>query len=145
MPWWGWIVVGAVLLAAEIFVVPTDFYLVFFGLAAILVGGAAWLGLGLSPTGEWVLFAVLAVVLLVLFRSRLKARQQGDAQQRVDDTLVGERGNAIDAIAAGASGRVELRGVPWSARNLEGDALEAGVAVQVERVEGLTLFVRRAS
>jgi membrane protein implicated in regulation of membrane protease activity len=26
MPWWGWIVVGAVLLGAELFVIPTDFY-----------------------------------------------------------------------------------------------------------------------
>jgi len=145
MPWWGWIVVGAVLLAAEIFVVPTDFYLVFLGVAAILVGGVAWLGLGLSPTAEWVLFAVLAVVLLVLFRARLAARRAGETPPRVDDTLVGEQGRALEGMAAGAAGRVELRGVPWSARNLEADALEAGVAVRVERVEGLTLFVRRAS
>ena len=46
MPWWGWVVVGAALLGAEI-VVPTDFYLVFLGLSALAVGlvGAA----GLEP------------------------------------------------------------------------------------------------
>ena len=37
MPWWGWVVVGAALLGAEI-VVPTDFYLVFLGLSALAVG-----------------------------------------------------------------------------------------------------------
>ena len=144
MPWWGWIVVGAALLGAELFVVPTDFYLVFLGVAAILVGGVAWLGLGLSASAQWALFGVLAVVLLVFFRRRFKARLTGAAPPRVDDTLVGERGVAQIAMAAGASGRVELRGTTWSARNVGDAALDSGANVVVERVDGLTLCVRRA-
>src|SRR5678815_4339636 len=105
MPWWGWIVVGALLLAAEIFVIPTDFYLVFFGTSAIAVGAIAWLGLGLPSTVEWLLFAALSIVSLVFFRSRLAARWRPAANARVDDTLVGEQGVALAAIAPGAAGR----------------------------------------
>lgn len=144
MPWWGWIVVGAVLLGAEMLVVATDFYLVFLGVAAIAVGGVAWLDLGLSPSGEWALFAGLSVVLLVGFRARFAARRAGSAAPRVDDTLVGERGVVLEAMAIGGPGRVELRGTTWSSRNVGADALEAGAPVVVERVEGLTLLVRRA-
>ena len=145
MPWWGWIVLGAGLLAAELFVIPTDFYLVFLGISAIAVGAVAWLGAGLSPTWEWLLFAALSVAALVFFRERLAARIGAPANPRVDDTLVGEQGVAREAIAAGAAGRIELRGSPWSARNVGDAPLEPGAAVRVERVEGLTLFVRRDS
>jgi len=144
MPWWGWIVVGGVLLGAELFVVPTDFFLVFLGLAAILVGGVVWIASGVSVSAQWALFAVLAVVLLVGSRRRLRARLAGAAPPRVDDTLVGERGVAHAAIAAGAEGRIELRGTTWTARNVGEVAIEPKSSVRVERVEGLTLFVRRA-
>jgi membrane protein implicated in regulation of membrane protease activity len=142
MPWWGWVVVGAVLLGAELFVVATDFYLVFIGVAAVAVGLVAWTGVGLPVWGEWALFGALAVLLLVFFRGWAKARWGATA--RVDDTLVGEQGVALEALAPGSGGRVELRGSPWSGRNAGGTAIGAGERVRVERVEGLTLHVRRA-
>ena len=33
MPWWGWIVVGAVLLGAELLLIDAEFYFVFLGVA----------------------------------------------------------------------------------------------------------------
>jgi membrane protein implicated in regulation of membrane protease activity len=145
MPWWGWIVVGAVLLGAELFVIPTDFYLVFLGTSAIAVGAVAWTGLISSSSVEWILFAALAAVSLVFFRARFARRMAVASNPRVDDTLAGERGVAREAIEPGGAGHVELRGAPWSARNVGDAALEAGARVVVERVEGLTLFVRRDS
>ena len=48
MAWWIWIIVGAILLAAEA-VITADFYLVFFGLAGLVLG---LLGVcGLAPAG----------------------------------------------------------------------------------------------
>ena len=38
MPWWGWIVVGVVLLAAELLAIEAQFYLVLLGVAALLTG-----------------------------------------------------------------------------------------------------------
>ena len=73
MVWWGWIVVGALLLSAELFV-PTDFFLVFLGVAALLVGGVGLSGLALPVWGQWLLFAALSLVLLVAVRGRLKRR-----------------------------------------------------------------------
>jgi len=143
MPWWGWVVVGAVLLAAELFVIPTDFFLVFLGFAAFLVGILGLAGVALPEWGQWATFAVLAVVLLVFFRGWLRARFP--KATRADDTLVGEIAVAREALAAGATGRIELRGTTWSARNAGEAALAPGDRARVERVEGLTLHVRRES
>jgi hypothetical protein len=142
MPWWAWVVVGAVLLGAET-VVPADFFLVFLGLAALAVGGLAALGLAGPASFQWVLFGVLAVVFLVFFRERVRQRfrVQG-SDPRVDDTLVGEVAIVREDLAPGALGRAELRGTAWSARNAGDAPLRAGARARVERVEGLLLHVR---
>ena len=38
MEWWHWMVLGAVVLGAELMFVDAQFYLVFIGLSAALVG-----------------------------------------------------------------------------------------------------------
>ncbi|HJY36904.1 MAG TPA: hypothetical protein VJ299_05540, partial [Steroidobacteraceae bacterium] len=38
MPWWGWLVLAAALLSIELFVIDAQFYLVFLGVSAALVG-----------------------------------------------------------------------------------------------------------
>jgi membrane protein implicated in regulation of membrane protease activity len=141
MPWWGWIMLGTVLLGAELFVIPTDFFLVFLGVAAFAVGGIGFVGVELPPWAQWATFAVLAVFSLVFFRGWLRARWP--KATRVDDTLVGEIAVAREPLAAGASGQIELRGSTWSARNASDVALAPGDRARVERVEGLTLHVRR--
>ena len=143
MYWWGWIVVGALLISAELFV-PTDFFLVFLGVAALLVGGVGLVGFALPVWGQWLLFAALSLLLLVTVRGRIKRRMPaGDS--RADDTLVGEVALIREHLEAGATGTAELRGARWTARNADATALEPGARVRVERVEGLVLHVRRAS
>ncbi|MBS1107122.1 MAG: hypothetical protein H6Q91_2624 [Deltaproteobacteria bacterium] len=145
MPWWGWIVVGAVLLAAELFVIPTDFFLVFLGTSAVAVGLLGLLGVDAPVWAQWAIFGVLSVVSLVFFRGWLKARLHRTEVPRVDDTLAGEIGVARESLAPGAVGLVELRGTGWSARNVGDAVLESGARVRVERLDGLTLQVRRES
>lgn len=141
MPWWGWVVIGAVLLGAELFVIPTDFFLVFLGISAFAVGLIGFLGIELPDWAQWATFATVAVLSFVSLRGWLRTRWP--KASRADDTLVGEIAVAREALAAGASGRIELRGATWSARNAGDVALAPGDRARVERVEGLTLHVRR--
>lgn len=141
MPWWAWLLLGMVLLAGEA-LAPGGFYLLFFGLGALAVG---LLGLGgvAGPTWfQWLLFSGLSIVALVLLRPRLLGRLH-TPERPVDDNLIGETVTIAARIEPGGTGRGELRGSPWSVQN-GGDApLDAGERVRVERVEGLTLHVRR--
>jgi membrane protein implicated in regulation of membrane protease activity len=142
MPAWGWIVVGAALLGAEL-LIPSDFFLVFLGLAALAVGLVGFVGPTLPAGVQWALFAVLAVVSLVGFRRRVRARfVQTGSDPRVDDTLAGEVAVAREALAPGAIGKAELRGSVWNARNAGREALAVGQRARVVRVEGLVLHVQ---
>jgi membrane protein implicated in regulation of membrane protease activity len=120
----------------------------FFGAAALIVGGlrATALGpaLGGSPAAQVLLFTALSVAGIALFRKALVARFGRPAAIEVD-SLVGARAVALGTLLPGGPGKVELRGTPWSARNSGGVALGRGQHCTVERVEGLTLWVRVAA
>ena len=143
MAWWIWIVLGAVLLAAELFLIDAEFYLVFLGVAAIAVGFLDVAGLGAPAWVEWLVFAGLSVATLVGFRRRLQAKLRPEAAG-LADALVGETGVVREALPPGAQGPAELRGTTWTAQNVGSEAIPAGARVTVERSEGLLLKVRRA-
>jgi membrane protein implicated in regulation of membrane protease activity len=56
--------------------------------------------------------------------------------------LVGENALALEDIAPGAIGKVELRGASWTARNTGEQPIQRAERPRVERVEGLTLCIR---
>src|SRR5215469_7559233 len=78
MTWWPWMIAGAILLGAELSFVSAQLYLVFVGSAAILVGLIA-LAVPLPEWLQWALFAVLALVSMVTFRSRIYRRFHTEA------------------------------------------------------------------
>lgn len=140
MPWWGWILFGVVLLGSEL-VVTTEFYLAFLGVAALLVGlVTAAAGPGVAV--QWLCFAVLSAMLVVLFRRRFW--QQMDRRgSEGEDRIVGTTGTLNERIAVGAEGRAELRGSSWTVRNVGDAPLEAGARVVAIEREGLVLLVCR--
>ena len=140
MSWWGWLVFGAVILISEL-IVSTDFYLIFFAAAAVIVGLLGPLGVDLAISAQWFLFAALSVGTLVLFRTRL--RKKIKTREDEVDRLEKETAVVTERIAAGATGQAELRGSTWSARNTGEMDLEVGDRCQVERVDGLVLSIRK--
>lgn len=138
--WWQWLLFGLLLMVAEL-VSPGGFYMIFFGVGAVVVGLLVGLGVGGGTTAQFGAFAALSVVSLVVFRSRLLKWFQADPQQPAVDQLVGEIGVTDEALSPGQVGRVELRGTAWSARNVTALPLARGVRVRVRRVDGLTLDV----
>jgi membrane protein implicated in regulation of membrane protease activity len=140
MAWWIWVVIGAVLLAAEA-IIATDFYLVFLGISGITVGLLALFGLQLPAWAQFLVFALIAVILLVLYRRSWKPRLTVQDRE-MGPELVGEVGMARVDISSGARGRVDLRGAIWEAINDGESAIEAGSRCEVLSVDGLTLRVR---
>ena len=61
MQWWAWIAVGAVLLGSELTFVNAQFYLVFVGASALMVGILALAGAATADWLQWLIFAALAV------------------------------------------------------------------------------------
>lgn len=143
MPWWGWIVVGAALLASEI-AVDAQFYLIFLGIAAIVVGLGLLSGIPAPAWAQWAAFGILSVIALVAFRQKVYSAIRGSAPG-IEDTLIGAEAVAIDSIAPGSTGRAELRGSVWQARNGGTVAIASGTRVRVESAHGVVLNVRAAA
>ncbi len=140
MPWWIWIILGAVLLGAEM-IIAADFYLVFLGVSGLIVGLALLAGLSVPDWAQWLIYASIATILLVTYRSRLKA-YLSRPDQELDREIIDEVGVVTGDIAIGESGSIELRGTTWSVRNVGETELKAGDRAKVVAKEGLVLQVR---
>jgi len=138
MPWWQWVVLGVFLLVVEM-ATPGGLFAVFFGIGAFLIAPIA--AAGASPWVQWTLFSVASVALLASLRSYL-ARRLGARGAGPIDSLVGEQAVLLEDLPAGGEGKAELRGTPWTARSATGQPLSKGQRCRVERVDGLTLWLR---
>jgi membrane protein implicated in regulation of membrane protease activity len=138
--WWHWLVLGLLLAVAEL-ATPGGFYIIFFGVGALVVGALTGMDMAGPVWMQIVLFGVFSVILLVLFRARLLKITQVDPQIPPVDTLVGEIGIVSEGMAPDHVGTVQLRGANWSARNASAGRLVAGARCQVLRVDGLMLYV----
>jgi membrane protein implicated in regulation of membrane protease activity len=137
MAWWMWTVLGLALAIAEA-QIPTNFFLLAFGVGGLVVGALVGLGLGGPPWVQWLTFSVTSVAAVLVFKRTLT---QNDVSHTVDD-LRRESAIVIEDIPAGGIGRAELRGTTWGARGADGAALARGTRCRVERVDGLTLWLR---
>lgn len=141
MIWWYWLLLGLLLLGAEM-MTPGGFYILFFGLAALVVGAVAGLELVQGDSAQWLLFSGIAVASLLVFRGPLMARLNSASGSTADvNSMVGEIAIPQETLTAGSVGKVELRGTTWSAKNAGSVPLHKGQRSKVTGVDGLTLWI----
>ena len=140
MTWWSWMVLGALLLGAELLAIDAQFYLVFLGISAALVGLASLLGIVMPEWAQWTAFAVLSLISFFTFRKSLYDKIRGGAIG-FRETLSGDMVNVDTDLAAGAEARIEFRGTKWTVRNIGAGTISAGTRARVVKAEGLTLHV----
>jgi hypothetical protein len=141
MTWWIWALLGLVLLAAEL-ATPGGFFAIFFGTAALVVALLALVGWVSDPAFQWLLFTVFSVAGLALFRRPLMRALKLDQAKKPVDAIAGEEAVVLEEVAPGGVGKAELRGTTWTARTEGVGTLEKGRRCRVERIEGLTLWLR---
>jgi membrane protein implicated in regulation of membrane protease activity len=135
--------VGMLLLGAELFFIEADFFLVFLGVAAILTGVLGWAVPEFPAWGQWLAFAVLALVSMVLFRKRVYRLLRREVADLPNDMLR-EHFELPTGLPVDGSCRVELRGSTWNARNVGTAPIVAGGKARVVGVDGITLKVEAA-
>ncbi|SMP56046.1 hypothetical protein SAMN02744783_01592 [Serratia sp. CC22-02] len=141
-PLWFWLSLGGVLLAAEM--LGAGGYLLWSGVAALLVGALIWLLPPLSWAWQGMIFAVLTVVVAYLWWYWLRRRPaaaSGDSpvlNQR-NRQLIGTRATLTEPMHNGM-GRINIGDSSWRAQAAED--LPAGTEVEVVAVEGVTLVIR---
>ncbi len=140
MTWWAWMILGAVLLGAELFAVDAQFYLVFLGVSAALVGLGVMFGITIPEWGQWLAFSGLSLFFFFTFRQTLYKKIRGGGEQ-YPETMSGESINIVKDLSPGAEARAQYRGSDWTVRNVSDAVINAGSRAEVVKVDGLTLHV----
>lgn len=139
-PWWLWLTLGGLLLAAEL--LGTSGYLLWSGMAAVLVALLVWLvpmpwaWQGLS----FALLTVLAALWWYRWLRRRESRQPTFALNQRGQQLIG-RHLTLDNALVNGFGHVRIGDGNWRVQATED--LPAGCDIVVVAVEGITLQVSR--
>jgi len=137
MVWWHWIVIAVLLAAAETFLPGA--VAIWFALSAGFIG-LVMVVFDLPWEYQWLGFAVLGIVAMLLYRAYIRKYPE-----TVDQPNLNQRGNQyigselvlIEAIEQG-QGRARLGDGVWK---VEGPELPAGARVRVTGVKGTSLTV----
>jgi membrane protein implicated in regulation of membrane protease activity len=139
MSWWLWAILGFALMAAE--TLHMGLFLVFFGMAAAIVSALTRFALAGPDWMQWLLFSVISIVSVALFRKPLLKYLRINVRKDVD-TMIGDTAKTMEAIEINGHGKAELRGSPWNAVNVGDKPLDKNELCRVERVDGITIKVR---
>jgi membrane protein implicated in regulation of membrane protease activity len=141
MAWWTWCLLGMVLLGVELFAIDVQLYLVFAGVAALVVGVLGLVGLDLPFWAQGLSFAVLSLVTMFTVRKQLYAKLMSKPLGKVS-TDVHQHVVLEQELAPGKSCRIQYRGSGWTAVNVGDRAIGVGGRARIESIDGLTLHVR---
>ena len=137
---WNWMVLGLLLLGAEVLL--PGFFLIWFGIAAVIVGA---ISLALWDAAFWtwqvqvLVFLGLSLVSAFIGRALMKRDDVSDEpllNQR-SAQLIGKTATLHEAIVNG-QGRIKIGDTTWS---VSGPDLEAGAKVRVTGAADMKLTV----
>jgi membrane protein implicated in regulation of membrane protease activity len=144
--WIVWTIFGVVLIIAEVF--TPGFVLLWFGVGALAAAVASILGLDSLPL-QFLIFAVTSIALTAASRTifiNYFTREKPDDRLKMGmDALPGKVGTVVSSSKGALhEGAVKVYGSTWTAYPAEDEEpLEAGDRVEVLRVQGASIYVRR--
>ncbi|MCT8616817.1 NfeD family protein [Glaesserella parasuis] len=138
--WTAWLIFGFILLILETLI--AGIFIMWWGFAAIIVA----ILLILFPNIEFGWLATIFVVLSILFslawwKYQHSKDQQEDQQADLnarDHAMIGLQGTVVEVLDSGVA-RGKFGDTTW---RVIGNTLKVGDNIQVEKVDGITLFVR---
>ncbi|HEX8181671.1 MAG TPA: NfeD family protein [Pyrinomonadaceae bacterium] len=143
--WVIWVVLGVILMVAEIF--TPGFVLLWFGLGALAAALASLAGFGYPF--QFLIFFVVSMALTIasrtIFTKYFVRKELAGGLKTGVDALPGKVGTVVTSSRGALNeGAVKVYGSVWTAYPAEGEPeLEAGDRVVVESVRGASIYVRR--
>jgi len=143
--WYLWLILAAIFIMAEMF--TSGFVLLWFGVGAVIAALLALSGLIGLPL-QVVVFLAISIALTIasrtIFERVLMWGSPGSELKTGVDSLPGQIGMVVTS-SAGPRKEAEVRvfGSVWRAFPSDGeDELSEGEQVQIERVDGVSVYVR---
>lgn len=145
MEWWHWVVGGIVLILLEL-AIPA-FFVIWFGLGALLVAGTLLLAGELPLTAQLLVWTLSSLAMTALWFGVFRPGRQTTRIGTAAGETIGEVGLLVSAVAPFARGRVRfqkpiLGAEEWAC--MAETEIPAGVRVRVVSIEGSYVKVARA-
>ena len=137
-----WVWLGAAVVFGVVEALTAGLVSIWFvaGSAAALIG--AFLGAGLGA--QVALFVVVSAAALAVTRPLVRRYTAGKAVPTNLDRVLGDSGKVMETIDnENSSGAVYVDGKTWTARSADGSVIPAGTVVEILRMEGVKLFVKK--
>lgn len=141
---WHWLILGFALLIAEI-VIP-GIFLLWWGLAGLVMAGVMVLVPSLSLTTLGIIYAILATILSLAWwkyqHSKDIVDEQKSSLNQRDHAMLGAKG-IVQEIGANGIGRGHFGDTTWRIQQQSHSTLQIGDTIEVISVQGITLIVKR--
>lgn len=139
--WLMWLLLGFILLTLEVFI--PGVFVMWWGLAAVVVAGIVALFPQMPVGGQIAIFAILTIVVSLLWwkyqhRKDRQDDRQSELNQR-DHAMIGKEGVIMEILDNGVL-RGKFGDTTW---RVVGAGLNVGDRVKVVAVDGITLFVAK--
>ena len=137
---WVWLVAAVVFGVVEALTAGLVSIWFVAGSAAALIG--AFLGAGLGV--QVALFVAVSAAALAVTRPLVRRYTAGKAVPTNLDRVLGDSGKVTETIDnENSTGAVYVDGKTWTARSDDGTVIPAGAVVEILRMEGVKLFVKK--
>jgi len=136
---WHWWILAAALIILEVFA-PGAFFL-WLGIASIVVGGVVYVVPGMGWEYQLLLFSVLSVISIVLWRKYFHIKPADTDQPNLNrrgQQYIGRVFTLKEPVADGV-GKIRVDDSTWKIR---GEDCPAGTQIEVTDVDGTILQVR---
>ena len=139
---WVWAAIGFILLAAEM--ATGTFYVLWFGIAALIVAVLTWLMPEISISMQLILFAIISISTLFIWRTYYRKIETHSRVGQAQGEEIGRIGSIIEPVSATQNGRIQFaQGVmgsrEWVA--IASETIPTGTQAVVVAVEGNALRV----
>ena len=138
-----WLWLGAAVLFGAVEAATAGLVSVWFAAGAV---GAFFTALGgAGVTVQLVVFALVSAAALAVTRPLVRRFGREKPVPTNLDRVIGRTASVTEEIDNGAaSGTVYVDGKTWTARSAGGEVIPAGSRVEIQRMEGVKLFVKKS-
>ncbi|AUM14504.1 NfeD family protein [Ketobacter alkanivorans] len=144
--YWYWVVLGVMLMLSEI--VLTTFFILWFGLAAVIMGALTYLFPDIEVSWQILIWTVLSSALALFWFKFLKPLSIDKTKAGLSrEAIVGEVGQVISVPREGMRGKLRFPAPILGADEwmiMSQDSLAEGDRVRVKDVSGNSLIVEKA-
>ena len=145
MYWWIWAIIGCLLMGLEL-LIPSDFFILFFGLSGVVTGVLTNFEVLQTIEIQLLFLITFSVFLLLCYRILYKNKRRVSQESLTLDKKVSLYDEVViveSKILPGETGRGSARGTTWNLRNIGDVVFQAGDKVRVVRTEGITLEAKK--